>query len=250
MLIDWFTVLAQIVNFLILIFLLKRFLYGPIIKAMEERKKKIAKAIDQADSAEKKAKQYSEELAREKQNFLEAKEQKLAEARKEIRERQDKNLKKARLEVEDLRQRWMDQLTEDKAAFFHKLKGEVISQVMRIGEKVLRDLANEKLERQVIAVFLKKVSKDDLFQSQTFSGKLLIQSGFRLDNEQSEFIRKQFFEYFKEAQTIQFQVIEEIGIGIRIKAGDRKVEWNLESYLGGLEKEIFSDLFIEGREAA
>ncbi|MCD6224346.1 MAG: hypothetical protein J7K32_02280, partial [Deltaproteobacteria bacterium] len=245
MLIDWFTVLAQIVNFLILIFLLKRFLYGPITRAMEERKKKIATAIEQADSAEKKARQHSEELAMEKQNYLETKEQKLAEVRKEIREKQDKSLKEARLEVENLRQTWMDQLTEDKAAFLHKLKSEITSQVMRIGEKVLRDLANEKLERQIITVFLKKVSKDDFFQSQTISGKLLIQSGFKLDNEQSDFIRKQLSEYFLGAQTIQFQVIEKIGIGIRIKAGDRKVEWNLANYLGGLEKEIFSNLFIE-----
>ena len=250
MLIDWFTVFAQIINFLILIFLLKRFLYGPIIRAMEERKKKIATAIEQADSAGKKAKQHSEELAREKQNFLEAKEQKLAEVRKEIREKQDKSLQKARIEVENLRQTWMDQLTEDKAVFLLKLKGEITSQVMRIGEKVLRDLANEKLERQIITIFLKKVSKDDLFQSQTISGKLLIQSGFKLDNEQSEFIRKQLSEYFQGVQTIQFQVIEEIGIGIRVKTGDRKVEWNLANYLSGLEKEIFSNLFIEGREAA
>ena len=250
MLIDWFTVFAQIINFLVLIFLLKRFLYGPITRAMEERKKKIATAIEQADNAKKKAKQYSEELALEKQNFLEAKEQKLAEVRKEIRKKQDKKLKEARLEVENLRQTWMNQLTEDKAAFLRNLKVEVTSQVMRIGEKVLRDLANEKLERQIITVFLKKVSKDDFFQSQAISGKLLIQSGFKLDNEQSEFIGRQLSECFKEAQTIQFQVIEEIGIGIRIKAGDQKVEWNLTNYLGGLEKEIFSNLFIESREAA
>ena len=249
MLIDWFTVLAQIVNFLILIFLLKRFLYGPVTKAMEKRRKKIATAIEAADNAEKKAKQHSEDLAREKQNFLDAKEQKLTEVRKEIRKKQDKSLKKARLEVENLRQTWMDQFSEDKAAFLHKLKAEITSQVMSIGEKVLRDLANEKLERQIITVFLKKISKDDFFQSQTISGKLLIQSGFKLDNEQSEFIRKQLSEYFQGAQTIQFQVIDEIGIGIRIKAGDRKVEWNLANYLDGLEKEIFSNLFIEGPKA-
>ena len=250
MLINWFTVSAQIINFLILIFLLKRFLYGPITKAMEERKKKIATAIEQADNAKKKAGQYSEDLAMEKQNFLETKEQKLAEMRKEIREKQDKSLKAARLEVENLRQTWMDQLTEDKAALLHKLKSEITSQVMCIGEKVLRDLANEKLERQIITIFLKKISQDNLFKSQTISGKLLIQSGFKLDNEQSEFIRKQLSEYFQGAQTIQFQVIEEIGIGIRVKAGDRKIEWSLENYLGGLEKEIFSNLFMESREAA
>ena len=45
MLVNWFTVFAQIVNFIILIYLLKRFLYGPIIRAMEEREKKMVTAL-------------------------------------------------------------------------------------------------------------------------------------------------------------------------------------------------------------
>jgi len=36
-LIDWFTVIAQIINFLVLVYLLKRFLYGPIIRVIDER---------------------------------------------------------------------------------------------------------------------------------------------------------------------------------------------------------------------
>jgi F-type H+-transporting ATPase subunit b len=37
MLIDWFTVGAQVLNFLILVWLLKRFLYGPILDAIDAR---------------------------------------------------------------------------------------------------------------------------------------------------------------------------------------------------------------------
>ena len=42
MLIDWFTVAAQAVNFLILVWLLKRFLYKPVLAAIDEREKRIA----------------------------------------------------------------------------------------------------------------------------------------------------------------------------------------------------------------
>ena len=45
MLIDWFTVVAQIVNFLILVALLKRFLYGPLIRAIDARENGIAAQI-------------------------------------------------------------------------------------------------------------------------------------------------------------------------------------------------------------
>ena len=51
MLIDWFTVIAQIINFLILVFLLKRFLFDKITGAMDEREKKISSTLDDANSA-------------------------------------------------------------------------------------------------------------------------------------------------------------------------------------------------------
>ena len=50
MLIDWFTVGAQVLNFLILIWLLKRFLYKPILHAIDEREERIATELANADS--------------------------------------------------------------------------------------------------------------------------------------------------------------------------------------------------------
>ncbi len=50
MLIDWFTVGAQVVNFAILVWLLKRFLYKPIIDAIDAREKRIALALADADA--------------------------------------------------------------------------------------------------------------------------------------------------------------------------------------------------------
>jgi F-type H+-transporting ATPase subunit b len=50
MLIDWFTVGAQALNFLILVWLLKRFLYKPILHAIDEREKRIAAELADADA--------------------------------------------------------------------------------------------------------------------------------------------------------------------------------------------------------
>ena len=48
--INWFTVIAQVINFLILVWLLKKFLYKPILNAIDEREKKIADKIKDADA--------------------------------------------------------------------------------------------------------------------------------------------------------------------------------------------------------
>jgi F-type H+-transporting ATPase subunit b len=58
MLIDWFTVGAQAVNFLILVWLLKRFLYRPVLAAIDAREKKIAAQL--ADAAQREARAQAE----------------------------------------------------------------------------------------------------------------------------------------------------------------------------------------------
>jgi len=52
--IDWKLLLSQIVNFLILLFVLKRFLYGPIVKMLSDRRDKVAKSMEDAKAAEEK----------------------------------------------------------------------------------------------------------------------------------------------------------------------------------------------------
>ena len=50
MLINWFTVVAQAVNFLILVWLLKRFLYSHVLHAIDEREKGIANQLAEAEA--------------------------------------------------------------------------------------------------------------------------------------------------------------------------------------------------------
>jgi F-type H+-transporting ATPase subunit b len=55
MLIDWFTVAAQAINFLILVWLLKRFLYKPVLNAVDAREKAMRKP-NRGDCSTKRAK--------------------------------------------------------------------------------------------------------------------------------------------------------------------------------------------------
>jgi len=50
MLIDWFTIAAQALNFLILVWLMKRFLYKPILNAIDAREQRIARELADADA--------------------------------------------------------------------------------------------------------------------------------------------------------------------------------------------------------
>ena len=50
-----YTLIAQVVNFIILLWVLAKFAYKPLLKAMDDRRTKIVKDMDQADHARKEA---------------------------------------------------------------------------------------------------------------------------------------------------------------------------------------------------
>ena len=69
MLIDWFTVGAQALNFLILVWLMKRFLYKPVLRAINEREKRIAAELANADTKKAEAQKESDEFKHKNEEF-------------------------------------------------------------------------------------------------------------------------------------------------------------------------------------
>lgn len=68
-LIDWFTVIAQVINFLILVWLLKRFLYKPILNAIDAREKRVADELANADTKKAEAEKEKEEFKHKNEEF-------------------------------------------------------------------------------------------------------------------------------------------------------------------------------------
>jgi len=105
MLFDWFTFAAQLLNFIILVWLLKRFLYRPVLKAIDDREKKFADELQEA--ADSRTKTDAEMLAWKKKNSdLEAmRSDMLHAAEKAAAEQRLQMLTEARQEYDQLRGR-------------------------------------------------------------------------------------------------------------------------------------------------
>jgi F-type H+-transporting ATPase subunit b len=69
MLIDWFTVGAQALNFLILVWLMKRFLYKPVLAAIDAREKRIAAELADAETKKTDAKKERDEFQKKNDEF-------------------------------------------------------------------------------------------------------------------------------------------------------------------------------------
>lgn len=253
MLIDWFTVLAQVVNFLVLILLLKRFLYRPILGAVQEREKKIASRLEGAEQARKEAYLRKEELGREREALAKAKEQLLAETKKEVQQWRDKSLEQARREIETLRKAWLDGVEEEKEAFSRRLKIRVAEQVLRISRKVLQDLASGSLETQLIETFLVKAgaSRNEwLDENPIEPDRLLVRTGLTMSQDLKGSLEQGLKGLFHRVTRVDFSVEPELGFGIQLLAGDQKVEWNLARYMRGLEGEVLGSIKQTTRRVA
>jgi F-type H+-transporting ATPase subunit b len=96
MLIDWFTVGAQALNFLILVWLLKHFLYKPVLNAIDAREKRIAGELADADAKKAEAQKERDEFNHKNEVFDQQRAALLSQAVDEVKTERQRLLDEAR----------------------------------------------------------------------------------------------------------------------------------------------------------
>jgi len=254
--IDWFVFLAQIFNFLLLIYLLKRFLYGRIIKAMDDREAKIAGRFAEADELKTKANEQAELYEKRNQILNETKEQMLNEATMAADAKRRELMEKVRLEVDQVKTRWQDMLLREQDAFFYDLRQRAAKQLYATARKALSDLADEELEERIMDEFLRRIKALDEEKSiqlrKAISGggnKVTIQSAFGISalrqTQIEEVLKKQITNGF----TIRYLQQPDIVSGIELRVNGHKIAWSLNEYLETLVESLTETLQKEAHAA-
>ena len=254
--IDWFVFLAQIFNFLMLMYLLKRFLYGRIIKAMDDREAKIAARFAEAERLKEEASEAVELY--EKRNMLlgQKKEQMINEATMAADAKRKELMEKVREEVDAVKARWQDMLVREKDAFFYDLRQRAAKQLYATARKALADLADADLEERIVDEFLRRVKTLDAEKSvqirKAISGvnnQVVIQSAFDISASRQaqieEVLKKQITNGFK----IRYLREPDIVSGIELRVNGHKIAWSLNEYLETLVENLTETLQKEAHAA-
>ncbi|MEM7759181.1 MAG: ATP F0F1 synthase subunit beta, partial [Cyanobacteria bacterium P01_A01_bin.40] len=141
MLIDPFVVIAQIINFLILVELLKRFLYKPITQAMEGRSQRIDRQLAAAASKEKDAETEKQLYLQKQQKLAKQKQEWLEEAKQEVESEKERLTQNAIAEVNTLRSQWHQDFERDRHKLSNKIRALLSQQISLATRKALTDLA-------------------------------------------------------------------------------------------------------------
>ena len=248
MLIDWFTVGAQIVNFLILVWLLKHFLYKPILDAIDAREKRIAAELADADAKKAEAEKERTDFEDKNKAFDQQRSALLSKAADEAKAERERLIDQAKKDTDNLRANQADALRGDQIRLGSEITLLAEKEVFAIARKALADLATVSLEERVGEVFTRRLRELDPKAKELLGAALknstqpaMVRSAFDLPNEQKAAIQNALNETFSAAVRIKFEDSREVICGIELTANGQKVAWSIASYLTEFSKKV-SDL--------
>jgi len=248
MLIDWFTVAAQIVNFLILVWLLKRFLYKPILDAIDAREKRIASELADADTKKAEAEKQRTDFEDKNKAFDQQRSVLLGKATDDAKVERERLIDQAKKDAESLRVTQADALSGDQIRLASEITLLAGKEVFAIARKALTDLATVSLEERVGEVFTRRLRELDPKAKALLGDALknssqpaLVRSAFVLPADQRAAIQNALNETFSAEVKIKFEDSQDIICGIELTANGQKVAWSIASYIAALSKKV-SDL--------
>jgi F-type H+-transporting ATPase subunit b len=245
MLFDWFTALAQLVNFVILIWLLERFLYRPILDAIDAREARVAKEL--ADAAAKQVEALAErnEFQRKNEQFDQQRAALMNQATNDASTERQRLFEEARKAAEAVGARRMEALRTDGQRLNRTITRRAQQEVFAIAEKVLKDLASSNLQERAVAVFLNRIrgldgqSKELLSQAiQSSTEPLLIRSAFELSSESQAQLESAIREIFQSQAPIRFETAPELISGLELRSNGQQLDWSIADYLEALQASV------------
>lgn len=254
--IDLFTLFAQIVNFLILILLLKRFLYRPIVRTMDERERRIGASLEEAELRESESRREAAVCHAERQEIEDQRGEMLSKAQEEAEAWRRDLIQQARAEVEERQLRWHQAIEREKESFLRDLRQRAGAQVYEIAHRALADLATVELEHHIIDTFLERLPSSEKPGIGTFRTpgseametaerqgnvsrpEAVICTAFAIDEETRERVKKAVRECLTGDYSLRFEESPDLICGIELRAGGQAAAWSLRDYLETLDEKM------------
>lgn len=245
MLIDWFTVGAQVLNFVILVWLMRRFLYQPILHAIDAREKKIAAELADADAKRAEAQKDRDEFQHRSEEFDQQRAGLLAQATEEAKAERQRLLDEARQAADALRAKRQESLRSDAKNLNQAIARRTQEEVFAIARQTLADLATTSLEERMGAVFTRRLSEMDGKAKEVLGSALketkepaVVRTAFDLPAEERAKIQNAINETFSAEVPLRFETASNLVCGIELNASGQKVAWSIADYLASLEKGV------------
>jgi F-type H+-transporting ATPase subunit b len=156
--VDWFKLIAQIVNFLVVLYLVNRFGFKPLLRLMDERAARIKKGLEDAESAERDRELARAERAAALDEARKEAQAMVARATKMAEDSRIEILAAARADAEQVTERARQEINAEKERAIAELRGQVADLALDAAGKLIRQQMDAKTQRRLVEEFLSEVT--------------------------------------------------------------------------------------------
>ncbi|MCQ2965791.1 MAG: hypothetical protein MJ250_03515 [Alphaproteobacteria bacterium] len=232
--IDLVTFVAQLVNLAILIFLLYKLLYKPLLNAIDTREQRISNAVKKASDDMKKAEEKIKELEKKKADFEAERSEMLNKTYNEVADLRVQLEKNVRDEINQKRELFLNELEKERQIVSNELQTMFVDNFVAFSQKAMLDLANTDLESQIISNLDRKFEVLSEDERQKFFGKseYIVTTKYSLNVNVKNVIEHFIVKKLQGTQgTIQYIQSDDILCGMSISSNGNELSWNLKEYL-------------------
>ncbi len=240
--IDWFTFSIQIVNFLILVGLLRYFLYGPIVRAMQQREQKVTQRLTDADAAKTAAQQQRQQLEAETLSIQQQRDAMIARAKEEAESERQTLLSEARKEAENRSQQWEEAFERERRDLTEQTRRDIQRMGFDAARRTLQQIADTDLQTHLIDVFIRQLKtldpqrREEVATQLTDSGNsVVIRSAIQIADLDRDRLCAALAEAFGSNATFQFETDDSLVCGLEVDAGGYSLRWNAAETMKQME---------------
>lgn len=243
--IDWFTFVAQVINFLILVWLLWWLLYGPIVNAMQQREQGIASRLEAADAARIQAEQEKESYLQKSSEFDDRRRELFDAATQEAEAQRQHLLQQARQEVDKRAQQWSETFERDQQERLSETRRQVARMGAVAARQTLAQLADADLQSLMCGQFARHLQELDEKQRaellpvvEAGQAAIVVRSALELSEEDRLRLREAIAQAWPADADPRFEIDEELICGLELDVAQYSFSWNVHEFMKDLEREV------------
>jgi F-type H+-transporting ATPase subunit b len=246
---NWGTLLLQILNFLVMVFILWRFLFKKVVEILDERSRRVTSALDEAEEKQRKAEEMRAEY---EEKLSEAQEQVIAmrqQAQEELARTKQEVLEETRQEVQTIREKAQGEIEDARQQAIYQHRLELGRLVTTLSARMMSESAGEAFQKASIEHFidsLAAMSADEYRQAlEDNEAEVLhvqLVSAQDLDADNKSQIERQVQNMTGQSIEVKYRVDPSLVAGATVRFGDVVIDGSLAGQLQNLKERYMVDL--------
>ncbi len=235
----------EIVNFFLVLFILQKILYKPVISTLKRRKEYVEKNIKEAEEAKQRYENLKKEYESIFEKLEEIKNEKMAEIVKDVEQEKEKLYRKMKRELEEERRRFFETLNVYKREVLKEIKDTSVKTSVELVSKMLNRFADKNLHKKLIDFLLEEIKslkqdeKKRIIESIKNSPYIRIETAYKLDEKELEKIKKSMEEIFGiNSIRVKQEIRRNLKAGIKIHLESNLIDMSLSGQLSALEEHL------------